>query len=264
MAEAADRRHGAADDAAQQRRAAAREQAVVRQRLGEAHGDAGAERGGEADHEGLPVVVGGEGGGEQRRQRRDGTVHQAGEAGLHVLQHELLAALDILAALGGAVEVLLLQRADGALVGLLHGGEIVEQAAGGDVAGLPRRALVVGGGSRLARRHLAPDRLQRLVAHQPHRTPRAAALNVLAPDRHEVGAEAPLVGGEQVAPVAVLDLRHALEHLGRRRVAAVQVLGEIGVDARVLLLRGDSDGKDFALVEVGETLHGEARCLELI
>ncbi len=41
---------------------------------------------GKADQKGLPILMGGEGGREQRRQRRNRAVHQAGEAGLHILQ----------------------------------------------------------------------------------------------------------------------------------------------------------------------------------
>ena len=72
-----------------ERRAAARQLAVVVRGLGEAHRDAGADRGRQADQEGLPGVAGGEGGGEDRRQRRDRAVHQPGEARLHLGQDEL-------------------------------------------------------------------------------------------------------------------------------------------------------------------------------
>ncbi len=79
---------GAADRPARQRRAAPRHQSVVRRGFGEAHRDAGAERGGKSDREGRPVVVSGEAGGKQRRQHRHRAVHQSGEAGWHVVQDE--------------------------------------------------------------------------------------------------------------------------------------------------------------------------------
>jgi cytochrome b561 len=60
----------------------------VGQRFGERHADAGADRCGEVDHESLPVMVGREGGREPRCERRYRSVHQAGETGLDVLQHE--------------------------------------------------------------------------------------------------------------------------------------------------------------------------------
>ena len=80
VAEAADRGHEAANAAAQKWRAAPGERAVVGERLGEAHADAGADRGGEPDEKGLPIVVRGESGGEQRRQRRYRAVHRARRA----------------------------------------------------------------------------------------------------------------------------------------------------------------------------------------
>jgi hypothetical protein len=52
--------------------------AVVGKRLGEAHADPGPDRGGHADEEGLPILMSREGGGEERRQCRDGSVDQAG------------------------------------------------------------------------------------------------------------------------------------------------------------------------------------------
>ena len=45
-------------------------------------------RRGEPNEERVPGVVRGDGGGEYRGQRRDGTIHQARKAGLHDLQHE--------------------------------------------------------------------------------------------------------------------------------------------------------------------------------
>ena len=82
------RGHGAAHRAAHQRRAAPGERTVVGQRLGKAHRDAGADGRRKADQESRPGIVRGEGGGEQRRQRRDRAVHEAGEPRLDILQHE--------------------------------------------------------------------------------------------------------------------------------------------------------------------------------
>ena len=84
----AERGHQPADEAAHPGMAAAGDAAVVGERLGEAHRDPGADRGRHADQERVPAAAGGEGGGEQGRQRRDRAVHQPGEARLHVLQHE--------------------------------------------------------------------------------------------------------------------------------------------------------------------------------
>ena len=68
--------------------AAAGEAAVVGERFGEAHADAGADRSGQPDEEGVLRFLGGDRGGEDRGERGDGAVHQAGQAGLHDLQDE--------------------------------------------------------------------------------------------------------------------------------------------------------------------------------
>ena len=57
-------------------------------RFGKTHADAGADAGRQADGEGFPAVVRGEGGGEERGERRDRAVHQARPAGLNHLKHE--------------------------------------------------------------------------------------------------------------------------------------------------------------------------------
>ena len=83
MAKAAHGGHHPRGDAALDRRAAAGELAVVMGRLGEAHGNAGADGGRQADQEGLPGILRGEGGREDRRERRDRAIHQASKARLH-------------------------------------------------------------------------------------------------------------------------------------------------------------------------------------
>ena len=104
MAEAAERRHHPANAAAQQGRTAPCERAVVGKRLGETHADASADRRGEADEKSRPIGLGRESRREQRRQRRDRTIHQAGEAGLHILQHEHAVAGFVLLLDGGLGE----------------------------------------------------------------------------------------------------------------------------------------------------------------
>ena len=52
---------------------------------------------------------------------------------------------------------------------------------------------------------------------------------------------------DEPAPVRVLLRRHLVEHFGGRRVIFVQAVGEIGVNARVLLLVADGEGQDLAL-----------------
>ena len=140
MAEPAERRHDADGEAALQRRAAARQLAVVMRGFGEAHRDAGADRGRQADQEGLPGVLRGEGGGEDRRQRRHRAVHQAGQPRLHIGQDELPPlGLRLLPAARPAGACLQSEPAGQRLVRLLGGGEIAEQLARLGVARALRR-----------------------------------------------------------------------------------------------------------------------------
>ena len=85
---AADERRDAGDHAARERRAAAGDLAVVRQPLGHAHADRGAERGGQADEQ-RGARAGDVGGREDRRERRDRAVDEADERRLDDLQQAL-------------------------------------------------------------------------------------------------------------------------------------------------------------------------------
>ena len=46
--------------------------------------------------------------------------------------------------------------------------------------------------------------------------------------------------------MAVLLRRHLVEHFGARRIIVMQTVGEIGENARVLLLIADGKGQNFA------------------
>jgi hypothetical protein len=48
---------------------------------------------------------------------------------------------------------------------------------------------------------------------------------------------------------------HLVEHLRGVRETGAQPLGEVAVDAAVLLLVADGEGEDFLLGKVGEALH---------
>ena len=61
---------------------------------------------------------------------------------------------------------------------------------------------------------------------------------------------------DQAAAVLAFLGRHLGEHLGAGRVVGAQPLGEVGVDAAVLLLVADRQGEDVAFAEVGEPAHG--------
>jgi hypothetical protein len=47
--------------------------------------------------------------------------------------------------------------------------------------------------------------------------------------------------------VGVLLRRHLVEHFGGSRVIFVHTVGEIGIDARVLLLVADGEGQNLTL-----------------
>jgi hypothetical protein len=59
---------------------------------------------------------------------------------------------------------------------------------------------------------------------------------------------------EQAMAVAVLLLRHGLEHFGRGRVLRPQTLGEIVVDAGVFLFQGNRQRQQFLFREIGKIL----------
>ena len=80
--EAANEGHPAGDQAAEDGIATSGEFAVVGEALGEGHRDASTHSGGRADEKDCMRVARGKGGREDGGQRGDGTVHQAGEAGL--------------------------------------------------------------------------------------------------------------------------------------------------------------------------------------
>src|SRR5580693_10475943 len=84
--------------------AATAEHAVVRHRLRKAHADTGSHRSRHAHEEGILARVGCKGG----RERRDGAVHQSGEAGLNNLEDEAAAlGLVFLAACAGGLLLLI-------------------------------------------------------------------------------------------------------------------------------------------------------------
>src|SRR5208283_4398227 len=58
--------------------------------------------------------------------------------------------------------------------------------------------------------------------------------------------------------MAFLDQGHFLEHLGRARIAIMKILSEGQIDAIVILLGGDRQGKDLAFAQFLETFHASA------
>ena len=82
------------------------------------------------------------------------------------------------------------------------------------------------------------------------------AADVLAPHQRNVIAEFRHEQIDEPAPVTVLLRRHLVEHFGACRVIVMQAIGEIGKNARVLLLIADGEGQNLALGQVVELAHG--------
>jgi hypothetical protein len=247
---------GAGDEAADDGGAAAGDFAVVREGLGEAHGNAGADGGGHADQEGIPGDVGGEGGGEHGGQGGDGAVHEADQAGLDDLQHEAAAGAVILVLAFAARERPLLQVASGAFVAVLHLRQVAEQLADGGIGG------AAGGGAVEAAAfgfHL-PGGLAHGFNAQGGELPGGAAggeaAHILPADERDVLAEFFRVQVDQAAAMLVFLRRHVLKYFGAVGVVFPQALGEVGVDAAILLLRADGQGQHFLFGELGEVFHG--------
>ncbi len=83
--------------------------------------------------------------------------------------------------------------------------------------------------------------------HLPNRFLRNIAADVLAAHERDMIAEFRDEEVDEPAPVRVLLGGHLVEHLRAGGVVFVQAVGEIGVDARVLLLVADGEGQNLAL-----------------
>ncbi len=145
VAKPAEHGHQPANESARPRMAASGQAAVVGQRLGESHADARAHGGGQSDEKGGRAAVRGERGGEQRRERGDGAVHEPGESGLDDLQDEqpLGAGLFVLAQFGRGD----LLGGDGVVAFLF--GEVAEELADAGVGGAAAGGLVKAAGFHL-------------------------------------------------------------------------------------------------------------------
>ena len=78
----------ATDGATHPRMTASGKTTVVGQSLGKAHADAGPNGSSKTNDEGVPGLVRGERGREDRRERGHGAVHKSGQTGLNDLQNE--------------------------------------------------------------------------------------------------------------------------------------------------------------------------------
>src|SRR5262244_3243267 len=88
VSQAANRGHEPTDQTAYPGMAAARKAAIIREGLGKSHADAGTNGRGQSHEECSVSIPTGKGSGEYWSKSGDGAIHQAGEAGLHNLEHE--------------------------------------------------------------------------------------------------------------------------------------------------------------------------------
>ena len=106
--------------------------------------------------------------------------------------------------------------------------------------------------------HLSGARAHRLDAERaqlPDRLALDVAANVLTADERNVLAEFRDEEVDQAPAMHVLLGRHVRQHLRAGGIAFAQAVGEVGVDAPVLLLVGDRQRENLALGEVVELAH---------
>src|SRR5579864_5651053 len=92
---------------------------------------------------------------------------------------------------------------------------------------------------------------------QPHRAARHESGDILTADKRDVLAEALAVELDQPGAMAGLFPDHVLEEFGGGGVLAAETVGEVAIDAGVLLFERNRQREDLALREVIELFgHG--------
>jgi hypothetical protein len=201
--------------------------------------------------------VRGEGRSEQRGQCRHRSVHQPRQSGLHDLEHEQAPPRLFLLLARATIEDLLLETLCDRFVATLGLGQIAEQLAHARVRGPFHGPLVEALRLELHDLGLLPHRVEAERTDHPYRPARDEPLHVLPPQERDVLTEFLAVKLDQPAAVGVLFTRHLGEHLGRSGVIVLQALGIIGVNAGILFLKRDGEGKDLLFGQVRESLHGD-------
>ena len=141
------------------------------------------------------------------------------------------------------------------IVLLLLLGEIAQELAGRSVGRARQRLSIKASGGAL---HLARVRAHDVEPQgplMPHRLLRDVAADVIPAHERNVVAEFRHEQVDEPAPVVVLLGRHLVEHFGACRVVVVQPVGEIGENARVLLLIADGESQNLTLGQVIEIAH---------
>src|SRR5580704_13123804 len=189
--------------------AAAGEAAVIGKSFGETHADSGADTGGHADEKRVPAFVSGDGSGEKRSERGNGTVHQASETGLNNLKEEKAALRFgfLLANIFGKISAL--QFFGLRDVRLLFVGQIVEQLADAGVLRTRGGFLIEAAGFQFHYADLFADSFEINWLEHPERFALDEPTNFLAANDGNMLAEFLLVKLDEPAAMIGFFFAHA-------------------------------------------------------
>ena len=217
--------------------------------LGKAHGNPGPDGGGQADQKRLPGILGGEGGGENRRECGNRPVHQSGKAGLNIGQDELTAFSLLFLLLHVLGRVFEPQSVRQVLMPLFSQRQVTQQLArpgirrlfgGFKIKPVGLRLHLLGHGAHLFQPQ-GPD--------EPVGLALVVAAHMLAPDQRDGFAESLPVHLDQAPSVLALLRRHVVEDLRRLRILFAQAIGISVVNPAVVLFGGNGKRQNFLLGE---------------
>src|SRR6516165_6159378 len=140
------------------------------ERLGKSHADACTNRGGKPDQECLPVIMSGERSCKQRCERRDGSVHQSGEARLHILQHKHTPLGLFLFFSCRRSEKLFFELSCSVSVAPFRSSKVAEKPSDSNIGGALSRFVIEPGRLKFHVLSLLPNRIKRQVARKPNRS----------------------------------------------------------------------------------------------
>src|SRR5579863_668987 len=235
---------------------AAGEAAVIGERLGKSHADASAERGCHADQKSVPGIAGGECGSEDRCERRDGAIHQTGQAGLHNLQNEKPAARPFFILRNIGAQFFFFQLLGAVFVSALFLGQVVEQLADAGILSSSRSLLVEPASFYLDGAGFVAHDVKAERPSQPDRLSLYEAFHVMAADEWNMFAEFLPVQVDQSSAMSGFFSLHPFKYGGRSGEVLAQSFGEIGEDALIFFFERNGQGEDLALVKSFESLHG--------
>src|SRR5208337_5018670 len=198
---------------------------------------------------------------EDGRQRRDRTVHQARQPRLHDLQDEEPPLGLVLFLPDLRLELSFLQLGSALDVGSLFRRQIVQQLAYAGVLCACRGLLIEAPRLHFHGADLAADLLQAKRRVQPDRLALYKSAHVLAADEWDVLAELLLVQLDQPAAMPDLLLAHFFKHLSCAGKVFPHALAKVGINAFILFLQRNRQGKNFLLGQAIEVFH--CHCLLL-